>query len=226
MASSLLRILAWVGILLISFGIYLDTTMYGPSFGSTYITVGVILIIAAVLLAMMPKVLRNDSIMDTWTVLITNAHGKGDEVLSDTEAFIKETKAPAVNIKRKNVVTGMVMGIAGTGRQFLVLTDERSFTLAPYQIFVNARDYGDNLEVSWHLTYRPTIFQAIASLFAKAAGVPKDLSDLNVFDEMDLTAFVLNTHHCIAKTVTKIMTDLGQDVSTVDWKSRGFLGVS
>ena len=226
MANSLLRILAWVGILLIPFGIYLDTTMYGPSFGSTYITVGVILIIVAVLLAMMPKVLRNDSVMDTWTVLIANAQGKGDEVLSDTETFIKETKAPAVNIKRKNVVTGMVMGIAGTGRQFLVLTDERSFTLAPYQIFVNARDYGDNLGVSWHLTYRPTIMQAIASLFAKAVGVPKDLSDLNVFDEMDLTAFVLNTHHCMVKTVTKVMTGLGQDVSKVDWKSRGFLGVS
>lgn len=226
MATSLLRILAWVGILLIPFGIYMNTTMYGPSFGSTYITVGVILIVAAVLLAMMPKVLRNDSVMDTWTVLITNAQGKGEQVLSDTEAFIKETKAPAVNIRRKNVVTGMVMGIAGTGRQFLVLTDQRSFTLAPYQIFVNAKDYGDNLGVSWHLTYRPTIFQAIASLFAKAVGIPKDLSDLNVFDEMDLTAFVMNTHHCMVRTVRKIMTDLGQDVSKVDWKSRGFLGVS
>ncbi len=226
MATSLLRILAWVGIALIAFGIYVDTTMYVPSAGSTYITVGVILIIAAVLLAMMPKVLRNDSVMDTWTVLIADAHGKGDEVLSDTETFIKETKAPAVNIKKKNVVTGMVMGLAGTGRQFLVLTDQRSFTLAPYQIFVNARDYGDNLGVSWHLTYRPTVFQAVASLFAKAVGVPKDLSDLNVFDEMDLTAFVLNTHRCIAKSVTRIMNDLGQDASKVDWKSKGFLGVS
>lgn len=36
--------------------------------------------------------------------------------------------------------------------------------LDPYQIFINARDYGTNLDVSWYLTYRPSLFMAILSL--------------------------------------------------------------
>lgn len=225
MSTSLLRILAWVGVILIGYNAYLHAIL-GLMVGGTYLTVGVIFIIAAVLLAMLPNVLRKDSVMDTWAALITNAHGKGEQVFSDTESFVKETKAPAVNVKRRKVVTGMAMGIAGTGREFLVLTDGRSFTLAPYQIFVNANDYGDNLDVSWYLTYRPTIMQAVASLFAKAVGVPKDLSDLNLFDEQDLRAFVTNAHNCMVRAVTKIMTEAGQDPSKIDRKSRGFLGIS
>ena len=98
--------------------------------------------------------------------------------------------------------------------------------MVPYQIYVNARDYGNNLDVSWYLTFRPTWWQAFLSLIPFVSMIPKTLSDLDLFDQQDLTAFATNAHHCLLKTVEKLMASLNQDSSKIDRKSRGFLGIS
>jgi hypothetical protein len=48
----------------------------------------------------------------------------------------------------------------------------------------------------------------------------------DLFDEQDLRAYVTNVHHSLLKAVENLMLSLKQDPSTIDRKSRGFLGVS
>lgn len=52
------------------------------------------------------------------------------------------------------------------------------------------------------------------------------LMELDLFDTQDLTAYVTNAHHCLLEAVERVMSELGQDPSGIERKSRGFLGVS
>ena len=57
---------------------------------------------------------------------------------------------------------------------------------------------------------------------AGAAGV---LMEVDIFDQQDLCAYVTVTHHCLLKAVENLMKDLGQDLSKIERKSKGFLEV-
>ncbi len=188
---------------------------------------GLLMIGAGLYLGLGPQgILRKEQVLDTWAMLIEKGQGKAGEIFQDTEFFIKESKAPSINMERKQIAPGMVRGLLGTTREFLIVTDRGSFRLKPYQIFINARDYGDNLDVSWYLTYRPTLLQAITSLIPFVSVIPKTLSDLDLFDQQDLRAYTTIAHHCLLKSVDKIMAELHQDASKSDRRSRGFLGIS
>jgi hypothetical protein len=101
-----------------------------------------------------------------------------------------------------------------------------SIRLDPYQIYIAVRDYGNNLDVSWYLTFRPTLMQAIMSLIPFVSISPLSINDIDLFDQQDLTAYTANCHHCLLKAVEKQMLALNQDFSKIEKKSRGFLGIS
>jgi len=189
--------------------------------------IGLLLIAGGFYLGLRPGgLLRKEEVLDTWGILIEKGKGKAGQVLEDTEVFIKESKAPSIDMETRELAPGIVRGILGVKRKFLVVTDERNFRLEAYQIFVNARDYGDNLDVSWYLTFRPSLWQAFLSLIPYVNVVPRTLSDLDLFDQQDLRAYTTNAHHCLLKAVEKLMVDLHQDPSKIERKSRGFLGIS
>lgn len=225
MARSILRIFAWLGILLFFFGLFLRS-FAGPNFGGSYMLFGFLFVVAAVLLAMAPDILRKDQVTEHWATLIEGANGKAEDVLASTSAFLKASEAPALGVAKKKVATSLVGGALGNEREFLVLTDKQKLSLRPYQIFINARDYGKNLDVSWYLTCRPTIGQAILSLIVRSYNPAKEISELNVFDQQDVRAYAANAHRCMKKAVTKVIEEVGQDAEKIDWKSRGFLGIS
>ncbi len=131
----------------------------------------------------------------------------------------------------------------GGSREFLVVTETGNSNLKPYQMFINARDYGNNLDVSWYLLFRITFWQKL-SLFlclvpiinllvipivllqrvfqARGSG----MLGLDFFDEQDLSAYVTNAHECFRSAITLMMQGINKDPSTIDWKARGFLGIS
>ncbi len=80
--------------------------------------------------------------------------------------------------------------------------------------------------MDWHLTYRPNLLQALLSLIPYIDVIPQTLSKLDLFDQQDLRDYVTNCHHCLLKSVEKLMVDLHQDPARIDRKSRGFLGIS
>ena len=107
-------------------------------------------------------------------------------------------------------------------REYLMVTNA---TLKDYKMYIGARDYGNNLDISWYLTCEPNFFKkALSSL---TTGSDKALSfALDIFDQQDLQAYVTVVHHCLLDAVSEIMLGLDQDPSKIDRKSRGFLGVS
>jgi hypothetical protein len=89
-------------------------------------------------------------------------------------------------------------------------------------MYVGAVDYGENLYVSWYLALEAGIFD---KLFPKGKTTRLAMGR-DILVEEELNAYVTCVHHCLLKAVDELMTNLGQDPSTIDRKSKGFLGVS
>ena len=217
MSKPIIGVLIGVGFLFLVFGIV----------SKPLLLIGLLMIAVGLYFGLGPDgILRKEQVSDTWAILIENGQGRAEEIFQDTESFIKGSKVPSVRLDRKAIAPGIFGGLSGNTRDFFVIADQRSIQLQPYKIFLNARDYGDNLDVSWYLTYKPTLLQALLSLLPFINAISAAISDLNLFDQQDLRAYATNAHHCLLKSVEKIMVELHQDTSKIDRKSRGFLGIS
>lgn len=170
-------------------------------------------------------ILRKEQVYDTWAALIEAAQGKGEEVLKDTEDFITVSKAPDIQMERRDMAPGLVTGMIGKKREFLIISD-KTFRLQPYKIYMSARDYGEHLDIAWYLTFKPNIWQSIAALLPFVSVVRATAGELDLFDLQDLTVFKTNARQCMLKAVDQLMLSLGQDPSKIERKSRGFLGIS
>ena len=85
-----------------------------------------------VLLGLKPGgILRNEQVMDCWSIRIENGQGKADEVFQDTENFITETKAPSLKISRRKMAPGFIRGALGLQRDFLEVKNRMSMRLKP-----------------------------------------------------------------------------------------------
>lgn len=190
-------------------------------------------------------IVRKEEVIDSWSVLIENAHGKAEGIFGNTEGFVEQSKAPDVEVERKKIAPGIIRGLLGAKRDFLIVKEIGNPTLKPFQMFIGARDYGNNLDVSWYLTIRPTFWEKVLALWLSipflnwlalpfawgrsASSMIKEKRgglDLDLFDEQDLRAYVTNAHHCLLKAVDKLMLELHQDPTKIERKSRGFLGIS
>ena len=189
-------------------------------------SIGILMILAGLAIAARLATLKKEEVIDNWSILIENGNGRAEDIFRDTNSFILETKAPAIAIKREEISPSMLKGVLGRKRDFLTVIDKRNIRLKPYKIFINARDYGKNLDVSWYLTFKPELWKRILALVPFVSIVPKKLSDLDIFDQQDLRAYATNAHHCVIKAVEKLMLSLGQDPAKIDRRSRGFLGIS
>ena len=81
--------------------------------------------------------------------------------------------------------------------------------------------------MTWFLTVEPNWFKRIGKTAANLAtlGAAGILMDLDIFDQQDLRAYVTVAHHCMLEAVKALMVSLGQDVGTIDRKSKGVLEV-
>lgn len=189
--------------------------------------IGLAMMGVAIYMALQPdSILRRDQVEDSWSTLIENAQGKAEGVFRDTEAFIKENNMDSVCMTKESIAPGFVKSMFGKVREFLVIVYSGSFRLKPYQIFFNARDFGNNLDVSWYMTYRPTIWQSLAALIPFVKVAMNALNELDLFDQQDLRAYATVVHRSVLKSVDKLMIELKQDPSKLERKSRGFLGIS
>ncbi len=189
------------------------------------LTVGETLIGIGALVFIITIVERKAEVLDNWSALIKNAQGQKEMIVSTTKALLGKSKAPSLEIKEDNVGPGLTSVLTGETRDFLIVTDRRSIKLSNFKAYINASDYGDNLFVSWYLTYLPAVWQVFLSLLPGARQV-MNLDDLNLFSKQDLTAYITNAHHCLLEAVDKLMLNLNQDSSKIDRKSKGFLGIS
>ncbi|MBC8359481.1 MAG: hypothetical protein H8E54_11135 [Candidatus Aminicenantes bacterium] len=187
-------------------------------FGLLLLCVGFILILVAI-------AKRKADILEDWSILIRDAQGQGDKVISQTKELITDSKAPSIEMREKEVGPDLSIVSFGETREFLIATNRVNTKLSYFKTFINSNDYGNNLFVSWYLTYRPDFWRALLMLLPGTKKV-MSIDDLNLFNKQDLTAYVTLVHHSLLEAVEKVMTGLNQDPSKIDRKSRGFLGIS
>lgn len=171
--------------------------------------------------------LSDEKILDSWSVLIEKANGKREEFYNSVLKFVEGEKLPNVKAElvkafphgAAKLLSRFSKSLKSLGRDYLMISNDY---LDRYRLFVGAKDYGNNLNVSWYLVCEPRFLDA---LFKK----PHEkivYTPIYLFDQEELTAYVTCVHHCVLKAVDKIMRGLGQDPSKIDRKSKGFLGVS
>jgi hypothetical protein len=207
------------------------------------LAVGIILLFVWLFRRFALRIIGKENVVDQWDVLIGGGQGRADNIFDDTQKRITDTKAPDIKMERQDVTPGVVRGFLGGKRPFLLISNTTNYHLKLYRMYINARDYGNNLQVSWYLVYQPGFWGKLAALLllvpflnlfvlpfylfgriirARSSGI----LDLDLFDEQDLRAYVTNSHHCLLEAVEKLMVDLHQDPSKIERKSRGFLGIS
>jgi hypothetical protein len=175
--------------------------------------------------------LKDEKILDRWSVLIEGAQGRGNELINRAAELVKQFSAPGLNIEDAEVFSSLfdkfLSGIfkKSERKHYLMITNDK---LKDINIFLGAQDYGKNLYVSWYLTVEPGIWKEISSSITKEKGETFKWVPVldNVFLEEELDAYATFVHHCLLRSVEELMLRLGQDFSRVDRKSKGFLGVS
>lgn len=168
--------------------------------------------------------LKDEKIIDRWSMILKDGQEKAEQIYQDTENFIKESRAPGIRIERTKVKTGWLKGLLGKEREYMMVSNE---ALGDYRMFIGARDYGNNLDISWFLTCEPGFFKKRLSNVLTSGASDKALSlSLDIFLQQDLNAYATVVHHCLQDAIGKLMSGMGQDPSKIDRKSRGFLGIS
>lgn len=198
---------------------------FGLIFLLLFPPLGALLLVIGALLILIVVANKKAEILDNWSILIKKAQGQRDKVISTTKELVTESKAPSIEMKEDKVGPSLAIASLGETRDFLIVTNRVNAKLSSFKTFVNANDYGENLFVSWYLTYRPDFLRSLIMLLPGAKKI-MSLDDLNLFNKQDLTAYVTDVHHCLLEAVEKLMTDLNQDPSKIERKSRGFLGIS
>ena len=189
--------------------------------------------------------LKEEKIIDRWSVLIERAEGKGNEIFEKTKARLQKVEAPNIIVKSQEVRPTLFGGLVyRKQRPFLTVTNKY---LRGYTMLIGARDYGKQLSTFWYLVMEPKgllkllhilgnpkllilTFPIVVPLFLYQRIFKRKKSvlpdDLDVFDLEELTCYATTGHHAVLETVEELMSGLGQDPSKIDRKSRGFLGVS
>ncbi len=168
---------------------------------------------------------KDAEVLERWSSLIGGAQGNADKLMMNTRDLVEATKAPSLEMLEEAVGPSLSKTPFGETRKFLIVINNQGLKFRSYKIFVNANDYGNNLFVSWYLTYKPDWWQAVALLLPGAKQV-LNLSEMSLFDQQDLTAYVTTVHHSFLAAVDKLMLELNQDPAKLDRRSRGFLGIS
>jgi len=95
-------------------------------------------------------------------------------------------------------------------------------SLRDYRMYIGARDFGTNLDVSWYVTIQPSALKRALSKYT--TGNPQALSmQVDFFSQQDLSAYTSYAHFCVKETVKTLMKQLEQDPTGLNTKSKGFL---
>jgi hypothetical protein len=162
--------------------------------------------------------ISREKVLDSWFALVKDAAGKDQWVMETTQQAIEKAAPNDVGCRIEEVNSGFF----SQRRNFLIVTHNR---LREYAMFIGARDFGRDLDVSWYQTVHPGFLKRAISK-RLTMGDPNALSmNINVFAQQDLSAYKQLAHECLQETLQTLMSGLKQDYSTIDRKSKGFLSV-
>lgn len=175
--------------------------------------------------------IREEEIVDRWSVLIEEANGKGKEIFKLTEANLKDLDVPNIELVQKEISPSLMKRLKGESRTFLVV---KNSYLEGYLMYVGAADYGKQLSVSWYLALEPSwlgrIFGklpwpiqilffpliipiVIYNIFRRKKSVSP--ADMDLFDLEELTDYVTTVHHALIAATKEVSQTVGFDFTKV-----------
>ena len=185
------------------------------------------------------KKLKQEKIVQQWTMLIEGANGFGGKVINDTVKVIEKVGAPNIHVSKQERKPDN-RGYIRASREFLV-AEHKIFDT--HDMYISARDYGKQLFVSWYLIEEPISFwrrfkrnpvRTILSwpflIFARGVsmsqgGTGQLYSALNLFDTEELTAYVTTVHHALTESVKVMMVEQKIDYTKIEKRTQGFLNI-
>jgi len=175
------------------------------------------------------RIITEDIVLDKWHTTIEDGFGKAGEIYASTEAFIKQYSAPGITIAQETFAPGIIQGILGSKRSFMVVKNTRNRDLKSFVIYVHAEDYGTALTVSWWLCTRVGFWQTVIAkapyLFSEKEAPKTVVADLDLFQQqLDLRAFTTIVHRALLQAVGEVIRGLGQNPPHMS-RNRGFLGI-
>lgn len=172
------------------------------------------------LIVITPAVLRRQQVVERWDTLILDGAGQRETVIKALTAQLAQLEPPNLQLRQQDLAPGWLRGLSGQTRPFVVVTQTGNPRLAPYRMYVSVRDYGTALQPAWYLTFKPSFWRR-TRLITGLAGLGLDL-----FDEQDLRAAALAVHLAFLGAIVDLLATLGQDASTLNRSTKGFLGIS
>jgi hypothetical protein len=204
---------------LLALGVIMFLILATPTWGRVLVLAA--LVVVAVLVApRLPGILRRGQVIDRWDALLVAGHGQAERVVAQTVAALVARRVPQITWGMADLAPGWVRGFAGDMRPFLVVAHTHNPRLKRYRMYVNVRDYGASLQTCWYLAYRLPFWRRVSAISGLAT------LGLDLFDEQDLRAYVTAVHHAFLDAVVEILAGLGQETSTLQRSSKGFLGIS
>ena len=182
------------------------------------------------------RTLLKGQVLDQWSNLLEGCQGLGESVLQAVERNLQAAQAPGVVWKRETVAPGWLKGFMGARRDFLSVTSPE---FKKYIMCVNARDFGNNLNVAWYLALEPPLSLG-ALILILILTIPLFFTPLlylffvglrasrqpNIFDQQDLQAYVTVAHTAVIKAVEQVMRERELDVGRLERRSRAGLAVA
>jgi hypothetical protein len=162
-------------------------------------------------------ILKRETIVDQWNVIVENAAGRGKQIMETTQKFLWDANMPGVILKVEPVSTILF----GPAREAIVI---RHFMFKDHKMYIMVRDFGVNLDASWYITIEPRFFKRIIS--KRALGSPHALSQsMDVFSMQDISALKTVADNCFRRALRLVVEELERDPSVLDTRSRGYLSV-
>lgn len=165
--------------------------------------------------------LKEETILNQWSMLVDGAAGKATALLKDIEARLTAARIPGrCEWSVEEVQTGGFL--RKTRREFLII---RLAQFDDYRTYVGVREYGSFLDLCRFVTVEPgflkrQLSQAIAPGEDRLLSAPK-----NILVEQDLYAWVTVVHHCVLDAVRSLLKEVGQDPLGIRRETKGFLQV-
>ncbi len=166
------------------------------------------------------RTLKEESILDEWTMILDNAAGNSKEVLDEIQRRLLESKIPGN-------CTWVIEEVKSSGflskvrREFLIIDLEQ---FKDYHQYVCIRDYGIHLDCCRFLTVEPNILKKWAS--EKLTGSAKVFSaPKNIMIHQDLSAWNTIVHQAVLESVEALMTKLGRDTTHLQRGSKGIMEI-
>ncbi len=160
--------------------------------------------------------ISKECILESWLTLIGSANGRSEEFYRRTVEVIAGYKVPYIVIEQKDVATSFEKGLFGKKRSAILIKNRM---LTDYKMFIMARDYGNQLTVSWYLVSANLLWIAVSGMI----GAKKPL---DVFQLEELSSWITTVHHAAVGATREIAESVNFDFTKVDTKSRGFLNVT